>query len=40
MEIVITSGQILAFMLVCVVFLLGSVIGYVGGKYDGKLKTR
>ena len=40
MEIVITSGQILSFILVCAVFLLGTAIGYVIGKYDGKLKTK
>ena len=40
MNIVITSGQILAFMLVCAAFLLGAAIGYVTGKYDGKFKTK
>ena len=34
MEIVITSGQILAFMLVCAVFLFGAFIGYLMGKTD------
>ena len=34
MEIVITSGQILTFMLVCAVFLFGTFIGYLMGKKD------
>ena len=34
MEIVITSGQILAFMIVCAAFLCGCLMGYFIGKKD------
>ena len=37
MNIVITSGQILAFIAVCTVFLIGAIMGYFIGRYDGKL---
>lgn len=36
MNIVITSGQILTFMVVCIVFLIGTAIGYMAGKSDRK----
>lgn len=38
MNIVITSGQILTFIVVCMVFLIGGTIGYFVGKYDGGLR--
>ena len=38
MNIVITSGQILAFIVTCVIFLIGVTMGYFVGKYDEKLK--
>ena len=37
MNIVITSGEILMFMVTCAIFLIGTIMGYFIGKYDGKL---
>jgi hypothetical protein len=39
MEIVITSGQILFFLIACSMFVIGLTAGYFIGKHDGKLET-
>ena len=36
MNIVITSGQILTFIVICMVFLIGATMGYFIGRYDGR----
>lgn len=36
MNIVITSGQILAFTVACTIFLIGAIMGYFIGRYDGR----
>ena len=38
MNIVITSGEILTFIVICTIFLIGAIMGYFVGKYDGKLE--
>jgi ABC-type cobalt transport system substrate-binding protein len=36
MEIIVTSGEILSFMLISGMFLIGVAIGYFIGRYDGR----